>query len=287
VTKGYDLIHVHEGRAIYWALIQSLLFKVPYVVTRRIDNPLKNKWLSKKAYEKAGALVGLSNEIVLQIKKKHPTKLIYKIPSSPVSYDHQLAEVATIRQKFENKFIVIQASNLLKHKGHITTLDAALLLLKKKKNNIQIVILGDGPERESLEKIKKDNSLTNVSFMGKQLSMGNWFKAADLFIHPSYSEGLGSVILEAINENLPVVGSNAGGIPDIIDHNESGLLVEKEDAEQLANAIISIASDAILKSNLMEGGRKKLAEFSIQKTSQSYKGVYQRLVSSPHTQKIS
>ncbi|MCP4323540.1 MAG: glycosyltransferase family 4 protein [Psychromonas sp.] len=277
ITADCDLIHVHEGRAIYWALIQSKLYNTPYIVTRRIDNPLKDKWLANLAYSNATALIGLSNEIVDKIKLRHPDQSIYKIPSSPVSYPAIQENVEAISQRFANQFLVIQASNLLHHKGHETTLVAAKLL-QKMDSNIHIALLGDGPEREKLEKIVKENSLNNVTFLGKQSQMGDWFAAADLLIHPSYSEGLGSVILEAMGAKLPVIGSNAGGIPDIIDNLKSGLLVEAQNGQALADAIYQVATDEKLRNKLIIGGQDKLATFDIKYTSSLYRDIYQIII---------
>lgn len=281
ITFDCDVIHVHEGRAIYWALIQSRLFNIPYIVTRRIDNPLKNKWLSNIAYSNATALIGLSNEIVDKIKTRHPEQEIYKIPSSPVNYPTQENNIAAISQRFSNHFLVIQASNLLHHKGHETTL-AAAKLLQEKETNIHIALLGEGVERERLEVIAKDASLKNVTFLGKQSKMGDWFAAADLLIHPSYSEGLGSVILEAISAGLPVIGSNAGGIPDIIEDQVSGLLVEAKDAQALADSIYKIATDEPLRNKITAGAQDKLALFDIKYTALLYRDIYQSIIDNNH-----
>lgn len=274
ITAECHLIHVHEGRAIYWAWLQSLLFAIPYMVTRRIDNPLKDKWLSRKAYENASFLVGLSNAITDAIKTRHPNAKIYKIPSSPVVYPVNKQLLSEIKNQFSNKFMVIQAANLLKHKGHLTTIEAARSL-QLTHPNIHFVLLGDGPERENLE--KQADGLTNITFAGKQSEMGNWFAAADLLIHPSYSEGLGSVILEAIQAGLPVIGSSVGGIPDIIDDGVSGLLIESGNEQALANAIVSIASDNELKNCLIIGGKEKLKQFDIAYTCSLYEALYKEI----------
>lgn len=274
ITAECHLIHVHEGRAIYWAWLQSMLSAIPYVVTRRIDNPLKDKWLSRKAYEKASILVGLSNAITDAINIRHPNSNIHKIPSSPVVYPVNKEQLSDIKNQFGNKFVVIQAANLLKHKGHRTTIEAARSL-QFSHPGIHFVLLGDGPERATLE--KQAFGLTNVTFAGKQSEMGSWFAAADLLIHPSYSEGLGSVILEAIQAGLPVIGSRAGGIPDIIDDGVSGLLIESGDEQALADAIVSIASDNELKNSLIMGGRKKLKQFDIAYTCSLYEALYETI----------
>jgi glycosyltransferase involved in cell wall biosynthesis len=277
ITAGCDVIHVHEGRAIYWALIQSKLTSIPYIVTRRIDNPLKDKFLSRIAYSNASVLVGLSGEIVTRIRDKHPSKEIVKIPSSPVSYAVDSQEVAKIKEQFPGKIIVIQAAKLLEHKGYETAL-AAASILQTQDPNIQLVLLGDGPQEAKLKTIAHQQQLNNVFFAGKQSNMGDWFEAADIMIHPSYSEGLGSVILEAINAGLPVIGSRAGGIPDIIDDGVSGLLVEPRDENSLANSIKALSQDLELRTQLITSGQKKLRKFDISNTSKQYAAIYKTLI---------
>ena len=272
ITQDCSLIHVHEGRAIYWALIQHLLYSKPYIVTRRIDNQLKKKWLANLAYLKAAAVVGLSTEIVRKVTDAYPAAITYKIPSSPVTYTVDELSVKAIKDRFAGKFLVIHGANMLKHKGFDVTISAAKLL-EHSKHPIHICLLGDGPEKKTLEVQAK--GLTNISFEGKQSNMGDWFEAADLQIHPSYTEGLGSVILEGMSSGLPVIGTNAGGIPDIIDNNSNGLLIEPGDAKELADAIINIAQNEELRQSFIIKGQEKMKLFDIKYTASQYFNIYE------------
>jgi glycosyltransferase involved in cell wall biosynthesis len=280
VTADCQLVHVHEGRAIYWALLQKQLYKIPYIVTRRIDNPLSKKWSTNLAYENAAAVIGLSREIVQRIRAAYPQCMLHQIPSSPIRYPVDSEQVLAIKKQFGQKFIVIHAAHMLKHKGFDVSI-AAARLLQNHHPHIHFVLLGDGVERAALEKTAAD--LHNLTFMGKQNNMGTWFKAADLQIHPSYTEGLGSVILEGLHSGLPVIASNAGGIPDIIDHEISGLLIEPGNAQALANAIIRLHQDADLRQRLLVGATEKLKAFLIEHTALRYQHIYQQVGRGPTT----
>lgn len=275
ITATCDLVHVHEGRAIYWALLQHLLHRVPYIVTRRIDNPLKKKWLNQFAYRKASALVGLSSEILRQLEKHHPAAQRVKIPSSPVSYPVSPFRVEEIKSRFPRQFLVIHAANMYAHKGFDVTIEAARKLAKQD-TNIQFCLLGDGKERASLE--AQAQGLTNVHFMGKQTNMGDWFSAANLLVHPSYTEGLGSVILEAMAAGLPVIGARAGGIPDIIEHGVTGHLIEPGNANQLAQHIADIAQQDALRAHLIKGSHQQAAACDISQTAITYQDLYQQVI---------
>ncbi|MCA0935140.1 glycosyltransferase family 4 protein [Vibrio alginolyticus] len=273
ITQDRSLIHVHEGRAIYWALIQHMLHGTPYIITRRIDNKLKKKWLANLAYSKASAVVGLSTEIVQKITDAYPETTTYKIPSSPVKYPVDKDKLQAIRNRFADKFLVIHGANMLKHKGFDISISAARIL-ETSGLPIHLCLLGDGPERQALELQSK--GLSNVSFEGKQKNMGDWFEAADLQIHPSYTEGLGSVILEGMGAGLPVIGTNTGGIPDIIETESTGILIESGDANALADAITRVASDASLRELFIRNGQEKLKTFDINYTANQYAAVYEK-----------
>ena len=275
ITQHCDLIHVHEGKAIYWALIQHWLYKIPYIITRRIDNPLKKKWLANLAYNNAHHIVGLSRVIVEKIHQAYPTQKVSKIPSSPVSYAINDAKLEQVKQQFKGKFVIIHAANMLSHKGFDVTVDAAKIL--QSHANIHFCLLGDGEQRSMLE--QQASSLKNVSFMGKQSSMGEWFAMANLQVHPSYSEGLGSVILEGMAAKLPIIATNAGGIPDIIDHEQNGLLIEPGDATALAEGILRISDDPQLRQQFIDHGQEKLKTFHIEHTAQRYQQLYQEVIS--------
>ncbi|MFM2481329.1 glycosyltransferase family 4 protein [Celerinatantimonas sp. YJH-8] len=276
LTEGCQLIHVHEGKAIYWAAIQGWLYKVPYLVTRRIDNPIKNKKLLRWSYRQASAAVALSQVIADRIEQATHHPNIHIIPSSPVSYPVDPQQVAQLKARFADQFIVIQAGNLLAHKGFDVTVKAAQVLAQQAPA-IQLVFLGDGPERAALE--QQAHALKNVTFAGKQPreQMGNWFAAADLQVHPSYSEGLGSVILEGMQSGLTVIGSRAGGIVDIIQDRQNGLLIEPGNDQELATAILELYQNPPFRQQLAAQAQRSMQAFAIETTAQRYSDLYRKV----------
>lgn len=275
ITQDCDLIHVHEGRALYWALIQHIKTSIPYIITRRIDNPLKDRFFLKFGYKRASAVIGLSREIVKQIKIKCPNAALHCIPSSPVSYPIDPQVLTTMQKQTQGKFLVIQAGSLIKHKGFDTTIKAARLLLLDFPD-IEFMLLGDGKEQTELELQAK--GLNNVHFMGRQPCMGEWFAVASLQVHPSYNEGLGSVILEGMAASVPVIASNVGGIPDIIEHEVNGLIIEAGNSKQLADEIIRLYQDKVLRNKLITAAHKKLESFEIEQTSLVYEQLYRQIL---------
>ncbi|GEM78163.1 glycosyl transferase [Vibrio superstes NBRC 103154] len=271
-SNTFDIVHVHDGKAVHWAYLQNILYRVPYIITRRIDNPVKTK--SYRQYRAASALVGLSSAICDCLKVASPNSRIEKIPSSPVTYPVNDRKVQEIRRKFDNKLLVIQAANMYEHKGFDVSIRAAKIV-GRTHPNVQFVFLGDGRMRQELE--KQASTLTNVYFAGKQSNMGDWFVAADLMVHPAYSEGLGSVILEALECDLPVIATRAGGIPDIIEDGVNGILVDVGDADELAEKILSFLGSEAKNRLMVKNIASSLKEFRIEHTAKKYNEIYQSL----------
>ena len=102
----------------------------------------------------------------------------------------------------------------------------------------------------------------------------------DLLVHPALQEGLGVAVLEAMSAGVPVVASNAGGIPDIIEHERSGLLVAAGDPHALRGVVLRMLGDEALRVRLARAGRERVkTRFSVQRMSRRYVEVYNRVLS--------
>lgn len=271
-TKGVHTIHVHEGRAVYWALLQHLLFGTPFLITRRIDNPLKHKVLLDLAYRRARHVVGLSRAIQNEIQKTHPGRSVATIPSSPRSYPVDAENLERLKARYAGKFVALQAAKFHAHKGHEVSI-AAARQLSVSHPDIHFCLLGDGPELEPIKALAA--GLGNVSFPGQQGNMGDWFALADILIHPSHSEGLGSVILEANRAGLPVIATRAGGIPDIVTDGTNGLLIPAGDDVALAKAIVTLHDQPELLTNMAKNAVQFVSQFDIEQTAKKYQALYE------------
>ena len=122
----------------------------------------------------------------------------------------------------------------------------------------QLQILGSGPDEAKLKKLAKElNVADKIQFFGhvEPQKIPAYLAAADIFVRPSRSEGLGSSFLEAMAAGLPVVGTNVGGITDFLKDGETGLLTRPEDPKDLAQKIQRLLDDAGLRQKLGENGR--------------------------------
>ncbi|MBX4206304.1 glycosyltransferase family 4 protein [Candidatus Parcubacteria bacterium] len=163
------------------------------------------------------------------------------------------------------KIIVGTIAELHRVKG----LDVLLEAWQKfaEKYEAELAIIGDGEERANLARLShKLGTTDSVSFKGFVENARQYLNAFDIFVLPSRSENLPYAVLEAGFAGVPVVASRVGGIPEVIETGENGILVTPEDPRELLSSLILLASDKELRfrlgSNLKE---KVLGEFSIRK----------------------
>ncbi|WP_372965621.1 glycosyltransferase family 4 protein [Marinobacter sp.] len=272
---SWDLIHCHDGKAVYWGLIENLVSRTPYIVTRRVENPLKNKWVTRAAYGRAQSVVCLSQAVRAVVQRLLPDAHCPVIPSSFSAFPSEVDAVERIRSRYRGKFLVGQVGSLFRIKGYHLTIEAARIL-ESRHPNLQIVFLGKGPELENLK--RQAQGLESVEFVGHQADVGNWLEAMDLLVFPSLQEGLGSTILEAMQHGTPVVGSDVGGIPDIINNGRNGLLVPREDSAALADAIQSLMESEALRRKFAEQASLDLERFSPEAVGQAYLELYKGIV---------
>ena len=150
-------------------------------------------------------------------------------------------------------------ANLYKNKG----IEYLILAIAKisNDNRFNLVIIGDGPEKANLEKLIKKKNLENRIFMiGYVPNAYRYLKAFNLFVLPSIKEGQPWVILEAMAASLPIVATNIAGIPEMIENEKSGLLVEPADSEALSLAIEKMLTHPSLSQECAKNAFKTIKE---------------------------
>jgi glycosyltransferase involved in cell wall biosynthesis len=154
---------------------------------------------------------------------------------------------------------VLTVGRLVSGKGHAVLLDA-LASLRDRGIDTLATFVGDGPEREPLERLAEELRL-DVRFAGAvgQDELPAYYADAQLFCLPTFAEGLGVVLLEAMATGLPVVSSLVMGVPEVVDE-ESGLLVLPGRADLLADAIARLADAPSLRRRMGLAGRRRVVE---------------------------
>lgn len=268
-----DVVHAHEAKAVHWAWFHHILRKTPYILTRRVDTPVKDKWINKKTYSQAYSRVAISNIIrnILEQKCWGHVDLVFSVKGNLI---HNEESTRSIKKSFSGKTLVGHIGALVdKHKGQKIIIDSARKLAESHQH-FQFLCLGDGKDKEEL--IALSSGLDNITWLGFQNNIGDYIHAFDYFIFPSRNEGLGSTLLDVIDAQVPIIASDAGGIPDIIKHESTGLSILAGDAESLSSAIIRMDEDKDLQHKLIKGANEHLKKFTPESMAKSYLSIYQR-----------
>jgi N-acetyl-alpha-D-glucosaminyl L-malate synthase BshA len=143
-----------------------------------------------------------------------------------------------------------------------------------------LVLVGDGPEREGVEKLAGALGLgPYVTFLGEQLHLGGLFAQADVFVLPSEQESFGLAALEALASGVPVVASNVGGLPEVVRDGETGRLVPPHDPRALAEAVLDLLRDEPRRAEMGRAARADAtARFRPEPVLDRFEALYRELL---------
>lgn len=146
-----------------------------------------------------------------------------------------------------NKTRLLHVGRLSSEKGVVVLLEALRQLKRKYQRRFELTVAGSGPEEIRLKENAKSLGIEkNVRFLGyvrEDAELSRLYQESDVFILPSFTEGVPKVILEAMANGLPVVATSVGGIPEIIQNGENGLLVPPGDAEGICESVYRLLID--------------------------------------------
>jgi glycosyltransferase involved in cell wall biosynthesis len=170
-------------------------------------------------------------------------------------------------------------SRLVKEKNHAIIL-AAFQILKQQGVDFRAIMVGDGPERVNLEILSEDLGLSEyVSWVGNQVDVIPWLLKFDIFVLASAWEGLSLSLLEAMAVKLPVVATSVGGTPEVVLHEQTGLLVPPGDVSSLYIAIHSLISNAELRTQMGNAGWQRVTDnFTMLSTVKAILNLYSQVL---------
>lgn len=175
--------------------------------------------------------------------------------------------------------ITIGASRITARKG-ISYLLEAIKKLSPKYPNIFLKAMGDGNEKENLEKLAKELNLEkNAEFIGRvpRENTFSYYQEASIFVLPSLNEGMSNAMLEALASGLPLIATDTGGTRELVTDGVNGFIVKMKDSEDLADKIEILLKDADLRKKMGEASRKKAETMSWGKVAKEYLDLYNKL----------
>lgn len=283
-----DIIHV-----------QSIPLSVPAFFMRIISNRNYIVWVqgsdiyaptaflklfSPLLLKKASIIIALTEGMKAEIHKKFKRDTVV-IPNG-IELDKFKTEL-TGPSKMQNgvsspdNYLKIIFVGTLRQIKGIRYLIEAMSIIRLNNPHVELVIVGDGEEKEYLQKLTSDLNLNNcVSFVGKVPNddIPQYMKEADLFVLPSLSESFGIVNIEAMASGLPIVSTNVGGLPYLIKDGINGFLVNPKDPDAIAEKSLLILNDMNLKErisqNNLAAAKKYSWDYIIERLADEFNKVY-------------
>ena len=165
-------------------------------------------------------------------------------------------------KKPQGKFSVICVAALIPDKGVVDLINATAQIVDKIPT-VHLTLVGDGSGRAELEALVKTTELeAHVSFLGSRDDVPDLLYASDVAVVPSrWGEAFGFTVIEAMAAGLPVIASSVGGIPEIIDPDKTGILVNKEAPEEIAASLLRLYENEQLRTELGKQARQRVKDY--------------------------
>jgi glycosyltransferase involved in cell wall biosynthesis len=280
----YDIIHCHllQGFHSVVAIVFKVLFQKKVVIKVGATGPLsdfvmlKNVFLGDfllKKITRVDKLITVCSQSTAEALQEGFT--VHQIAQIPNGVDTNQFKPFSPSDNQKN---IIFIGRLDQMKG-VQVLFEAFKTLKEDGVAAQLNVIGDGPDRDKLQKLARDIGVNDsISFCGAVAEIIPYLQKSDLFVLPSLSEGLSNVLLEAMACSIPIVATRVGGNIDLIRDGENGILVEPENSNQLSEAMQKILQDKALAKKLGSEARKTVEQrFSLISIADKYISLYREL----------
>jgi glycosyltransferase involved in cell wall biosynthesis len=282
--KRFDIVNTHSGVDSWIGGIASKIAGVPVLVrTRHLNIPLKRSLLNFIHYLPDMYITcGENMRETLVRQCNFPPEKVISIPTGvQTEFFHvKRNPEAKLSYGLDKDAIVITNVGIFRRvKGHEVTLKAVKMVINEFPK-AKFLLVGDGPDKTVFERMAKEMGIAeHVLFTGFIDDVAGIYSFTNVAILTSWSEGLPQSLLQAMAAGVPVIATKVGGVPEVVLHEESGLLIKAGDHAGLAEGIIRIINHPELAVRMT--GRAKeivLKGHSMDSMLDSIEGLYQRLL---------
>jgi glycosyltransferase involved in cell wall biosynthesis len=263
VSRHLSHLHVHFATpAAMVGLLVTKIFPMTYSMT--VHGP--DEFYDAPGYRLAEKIRGAAFVCCIglyarsQIMKLIPAEDWGKLEVSPLGVDMKVFQPCS-SQRHGQKFEILCVGRIVPAKGQRVLIEA-VALLEKQGHQVNLRLVGDGPDRRGLEEMVGRRGLDHcITFEGAvdQDRIRGFYESADVFVLPSFAEGIPVVLMEAMAMEIPTITTWITGIPELIRQDQDGILVPPSDVERLTQAIRRVMDDEILRRGLGQAGRRRVA----------------------------
>lgn len=288
----YDVIHLHLRRATWLGWLATLNQSTPLVIhvhSVACQRELSTmRWLFRRGHPGPVGIIAVAEQIAKRLQQARlvPEDRLWTLLNGVslrrlASAATSEASVLSLRDTWaipRSAFVVLYAGRL----SRIKQLPILLQALQQSDPHVFAVLIGEGPLRKALEHEVAERGLgSRVRFAGFQSNIVPWLQASDAFVLPSQSEGLPVSLLEAGAVGKPLIATAVGGVPELITHGQTGLLIPTGNADALANTIRQLHQSPDLCHQLGDAARQHVIRFhSMDNVARQVRAIYDKLVQS-------
>jgi len=289
--EDLDILHVHYAipHAICAYLAKQMVNKDLKIVTTLhgtditvlgYDQSLAD--MIRFGIESSDRVTAVSNALAQQtyelLQPKKEIETVYNFIDDRVYYKKDASYLKEEYGILEEEKVIIHVSNFRKVKRVQDVIYSFQKIQRKVK--AKLLLVGDGPEMSFVNKLVKELGLSEkVLFLGKQDSLEDLYSISDLILLLSEKESFGLVLLEAMACGVPSIGTNAGGIPEVIKEGETGYICEVGDIDTVAFHAIHLLSNSELHESMSENAKNSATQlFHSDKVVSQYESIYYELL---------
>ncbi len=270
-TERIQVVDTHSGIDSWVGGLAAKLAGAPVLVrTRHLNNPLKRHWLNFVHYL-PDRIVTCGEAVRQRLVEEcgFPAGQVVSIPTgidfTRFAPARPRGEVRSELGIAEEAYLVLMVGVIRSVKRHEVALRAFRTLLDTLPG-ARLALAGEGPMREGMERLAAELGIAEqVRFLGHRDDIPDLMGAADALLLTSRSEGVPQAVTQALGLGLPVVATAVGGVPELVRHEETGLLIPPENPTAAAEALLQLAQDPALAARLGAAGRQHaLAHFSLE-----------------------
>ncbi len=286
--NAITFLHAHSSHSHAMAVWAKVLgCPAQFILHRRVDFPIKPNVLSrfKFNHKSLKKIICISKAIEVIMRKDLHNPEVCCTVQSGINLDKfkHSKRSFELHKKYNidlDTKLIGNISAVADHKDYYTFVDTAKEIIASSKDKIHFFIIGDGPLKSDIEQyIAQQEMSSYITMTGFVANIPSIIQDLDIFLMTSKTEGLGTTILDAFANRLPVVATKAGGIPEAVIHLETGLLYEVKDHKNLAIGVLKLLKDEKLAERLTSNAHKHLlTHFTKEKMAQGVIEVYHSLI---------
>jgi glycosyltransferase involved in cell wall biosynthesis len=281
-----DVIHTHNEKAHIRGALATLAWCVPpALVHTRHGRSRVTGWAASVANRialwRSQYIVSVSDDAsaIPRLEGARPERV--RVIRNGVDIDSHESS----RDQAESRMRAVAVSRLTPVKDLHTMLRAARIVADAREE-FHLDIVGDGPSRPDLEAFCRVLGLErHVTFHGASEDVRRFLTTATVFVQSSLSEGISLTLLEAMAAGLPIVATQIGGTPEVVEQGHTGILVAPRDPEALAGAMLTVSNDRGLARSMGRSARRRAeTSFSLSRMTAAYEALYEEVLARPGVQ---